>query len=102
MRPENEKLGSRFTLRVTLYSVSFDFQHTAGPRAFLGPSKGYKRCFTDGYCAQVYPTGGSLLKMGVNNMYGTRVNTYIHGTKLKIEATGCSQSASPELPREDT
>ena len=38
--------------------------------------------------------------MGVNNMSGTAVNTYIHSTKWKIEATRCSQSqSSGALPR---
>jgi hypothetical protein len=41
-----------------IYSVSFDFHVRGGPEPFTGPSEGYKRCSTDRYSAQVYPTSG--------------------------------------------
>ena len=85
------------------YSVCFNFPHWPGPRAFTSPSKGYKRCFTDGYSAQVYPTGGSLLTFGVGYAH-TQLFTCAFTPKSgisKLPQTTVRESlAAPVRPKE--
>jgi hypothetical protein len=70
--------------------------------SFTSPSKGYKRCFIDGYSTQVYPTGGSSIAFGVGQRPYTAVHTIIHTKTWKIEATVFASPRSPELSPEAT
>ena len=72
-----------FDFALALSTVSASIFHCAAVQslAFIGSSKGYKRCSTDSSSAQMYPTAGSLLIGGVRKGYTMSMNTYFHSQR---------------------
>ena len=81
----------------TSYSVSLDFPLVAGPQTFTGPSKGYRRCFTERYSAQGCPPARPLLVIGVREHPYTAMNKYIHSSIGKSRLLPPAPPPSPGL-----